>query len=187
MPRLTKIYTRTGDDGTTALGTKKRVLKDDFRVATYGEIDELNAVIGLALSSGLEPLTDTWLRRIQNELFNLGSQLAFPIEDDTTWNVPVIEKKHLDSMEANIDELLEIVGPLENFILPGGSRTSAELHLARTVCRRAERSLVALMGQEEVDVITLKYLNRLSDLLFVMARYENQLKNISEITWNTSA
>ena len=106
MPRLTKIYTRTGDDGTTALGTTKRVSKDDFRVATYGDIDELNAVIGLAVSTGLEELTISWLNRIQNELFNLGSQLAFPSTEDKSWKIPVIEQRHVDLMEANIYPLV---------------------------------------------------------------------------------
>ena len=186
MPRLTKIYTRTGDDGTTALGTKERVLKDSLRVKANGDIDELNASIGLAIASELEEDISKTLTRIQNELFNLGSQVAFPTQNGSTTSVPSVTSKHVDALESAIDKLLQEVGPLDNFILPGGSAGAARLHNARTICRRAERSLVTLMRAEDVEQITLIYLNRLSDALFVMARYENKMKRISDIVWDTT-
>ena len=186
MPRLTKIQTRTGDDGTTALGTKERISKDSLRVGAYGDVDELNASIGLAIASGLEESISKTLVRIQNELFNLGSQLAFPAQNGDSTIVPIIKPDHVDVLESAIDKLLQEVGPLDNFILPGGSTGAAALHSARTICRRAERSLVSLMKDEDVEQITLIYLNRLSDALFVMARYENKMKGISDIVWDTS-
>lgn len=187
MPRLTKIYTRTGDDGMTALGTRERVSKDNRRVAVYGEIDELNAFLGVALSSELQANVQEPLLRIQNELFNLGAQLAFPVKRGSESKVPQIRQLHIDELESLIDQLNKEVGTLENFILPGGSKSASMLHFARTVCRRAERSLVALMHEEHVDKLALVYLNRLSDLLFVMARYENKKQGVQEITWDTSA
>ena len=186
MPRLTKIYTRTGDDGTTALGTKERVLKDSLRVKAYGDIDELNASIGLAIASALEDDISKILVRIQNELFNLGSQLAFPAQNGASINVPSVNSEHVDALESAIDKLLREVGPLDNFILPGGTVGAAMLHSARTICRRAERSLVTLMNAEDVEKITLIYINRLSDALFVMSRYENKMKGTSDIVWDTS-
>jgi cob(I)alamin adenosyltransferase len=186
MPRLTKIYTRTGDDGTTSLGTKERVLKDSLRVKANGDIDELNASIGLAIASALEEDISTTLTRIQNELFNLGSQLAFPTQNGASAGVPSVTSEHVDALESAIDELLQEVGPLDNFILPGGSDGAAALHSARTICRRAERSLVTLSQAEDLEEITLIYLNRLSDALFVMARYENKMKGISDIIWDTT-
>ena len=186
MPRLTKILTRTGDDGTTALGTKQRIPKDSLRVGAYGDIDELNSSIGVAIASGLEENINKSLIRIQNELFNLGAQLAFPVQQDSSTMVPRINPEHIDVLESFIEYLVEEVGPVDNFILPGGSIGAATLHNARTICRRAERSLVTLMRQEDVEQNILKYLNRLSDALFVMARYENKMKGISDIVWDTS-
>jgi len=187
MPRITKIYTRTGDDGTTALGTTRRVSKDDLRVATYGDVDELNAFIGLALSYGLDKKLDEALTVIQNELLHLGSDLAFPPEDKKQFNVPRIEERHIAALENLIDVLNEVVGPLQNFILPGGSTGAAALQVARTVCRRAERTAVSLAKVEEVSPLNLQYLNRLSDLLFVMARYENKQKGVEEPLWDSRA
>lgn len=187
MPKITKIYTRTGDDGTTALGSRTRVPKDDLRVETYGTIDELNSMIGLALSFGLDPKLEEALPAIQNELLHLGSDLAFPPEDVKEWKVPRIEEKHIKALEDLIDELNEIVGPLKNFILPGGGQGAAALQVARTVCRRAERLTVGLAREQETNPLNLKYLNRLSDLLFVMGRYENKQKGIDEPLWDSHA
>lgn len=185
MPRLTKIYTRTGDEGTTALGSRERVKKDAPRVAAYGDVDELNSVIGVALAMDLVQDVADVLKQIQNELFNLGSDLAFPV--DSEFDVPRIEARHVESLEAIIDTMSEVVGPLDNFILPGGRLGAGQLHLARTVCRRAERSVVALAQQEPVGEITLAYLNRLSDALFVMARFENYSHKVPEPLWDSRA
>ena len=147
MPRVTKIYTRKGDDGTTALGTRQRVSKDSPRIQAYGTIDELNSVLGLALAQGLAPRLAQELAKIQNDLFHLGSGLSFPDDEAREYQVPRIEQRHVDALEALIDELNAVVGPLENFVLPGGCAGAAALHLARTVCRRAERMTVALSKQ----------------------------------------
>lgn len=185
MPRLTKIYTRTGDDGTTALGSRKRTRKDSIRVVAYGDVDELNSVIGIALAHGLSPKSTEVLPVIQNELFNLGSELAFPNGPNGTYTVPKIEERHVEKLELVIDESQKEVGPLKNFILPGGSVGAAQLHQARTVCRRAERSVVKLMGEEAIGDFVLPYLNRLSDVLFVLARYENKEQGIKDQLWDT--
>jgi len=187
MPKITKIYTRTGDDGTTALGTTRRVAKDDPRVAAYGTVDELNAMVGLALAFGLDEKLADVLPRIQNELFHLGSDLAFPAEEKKQFNVPRIEERHVSALESLIDELNEVVGPLKNFILPGGSQGAAVLQAARAVCRRAEREVVTLSRTEEVNPLNLQYLNRLSDALFVMGRFENRQKGVAEPLWDSHA
>jgi cob(I)alamin adenosyltransferase len=187
MPRLTKIYTRTGDDGTTALGTKQRVPKDHPRVRAYGTVDELNSFIGLALAQGLSSKLAETLAQIQNQLFHLGAELSFPSGEAEEFMVPRIEVHHIEGLEHLIDELNAVVGPLENFILPGGSAGAAALQVARAVCRRAERRVVTLMRDETVRPEAQAYLNRLSDLLFVMARYENKQRGIDEPLWNTHA
>ena len=187
MPRLTKLYTRKGDDGTTALSGGQRVPKDAVRVKAYGTVDELNAVLGMALASGLTDELVEPLRVIQNELFHLGSDLSFREEDKETYSVPEIEKRHVDKLERLIDGYVEEVGALQNFILPGGSVGSGQLHLARTVCRRAERDVVTLAREEGVGTYVVRYLNRLSDLLFVMARFENLRRDVSEPLWDSRA
>jgi cob(I)alamin adenosyltransferase len=187
MPRITKVYTRVGDDGTTRLGTGKQVPKDALRIEAYGDVDELNSQIGVAIASGLsEPLRDA-LSRIQNELFHLGSDLCIPEEDKKNLQVPTIGQHHVDALEKLIDELSEGLGPLENFILPGGAIGAAHLHVARTVCRRAERRVVALSKEEAVSEHVRKYLNRLSDALFVMAREENRATGSEDMLWNSRA
>ena len=186
MPRLTKIYTRKGDDGTTSLGNRKRVSKDHARVQAYGAVDELNSLLGLALAQGLCPRLVETLPRIQNELFHLGSDLAFPQEEEGKL-VPRIQARHVEALEALIDELNEVVGPLENFILPGGSPGAAALQVARAVCRRAEREAVTLASHESIGEQILPYLNRLSDALFVMARYENKQRGVEEPLWDSRA
>ncbi len=187
MPRLTKLYTRTGDDGTTALGSRKRTTKDSLRVAAYGDVDELNSVIGKAIAHGLSDRSTEVLIMLQNELFNLGSELSFPENEGESFNVPHIEERHIKKLEQLIDEILAEVGPLANFILPGGSIAAAQLHHARAVCRRAERSVVSLMREESIGEYVLPYLNRLSDALFVMARYENKVIGIEDQLWDSHA
>ena len=186
MPRLTRIYTRKGDDGTTGLGGGQRVAKDSLRVATYGTVDELNSAIGVALANGLVPRLARALPVIQNELFHLGSDLCFLEEDKAAFRIPQIETRHVEALELLMDELNDVVGPLENFILPGGAPGAAQLHVARTICRRAEREAIALAHAEPVGGYVIPYLNRLSDALFVMARYENHQRGIAEPLWNST-
>lgn len=186
MPRLTRIYTRMGDDGSTGLGGGQRVPKDALRVATYGTVDELNSHLGVALASGVVPRLEMELRRVQNELFHLGSDLCFLEEDKARFRLPQIEARHVDALEALMDELNEVVGPLENFILPGGTPAAAALHVARTVCRRAERDAITLAREEAVGPRVVAYLNRLSDALFIMARYDNHVRGETEPLWNST-
>ena len=187
MPRLTTPYTRKGDDGTTALGGGQRVAKDALRVQAYGTVDELNSAIGVALAHGLTERLAALLPGIQNELFHLGSDLCFVEADKSRLVIPQIEARHIAALEAVIDELNAAVGPLQNFILPGGTVGAANLHLARTICRRAEREVTALAREEPVGPFVLHYLNRLSDALFVMARYENKQLGRPEPLWNARA
>ncbi len=181
---MTRIYTRSGDSGMTSLGSKERVSKDSQRVSSYGEIDELNSVIGLAISLDLESMVEDQLKRIQGELFNLGTELANPKTDDSK-SMPQIGQPHTDQLEIEIDKMSEMLGPLRNFILPGGSPGASALHVARSVCRRAERSIISLKHLEPVDPQIIIYVNRLSDALFIMARYENQMKDVSEMLWGS--
>ena len=187
MPRLTKLYTRKGDDGTTGLGGGQRVPKDSLRVSAYGTVDELNSAIGVALAHGLSTRLAEVLPIIQNELFHLGSDLCFVEEDKAKFNLPQIEERHVEQLEEWIDEFNEAVGPLENFVLPGGSVGAAQLHVARTICRHAERKVIALSRAEPIGALVLPYLNRLSDLLFVMSRYENKQRGVAEPLWDARA
>jgi cob(I)alamin adenosyltransferase len=187
MPRITKVYTKKGDDGATTLGGGQRVDKDAPRIEAYGTVDELSSTIGVAIASGLDAGLADELRRIQNELFHLGSDLCVLEEDKEKLPVPRIEARHVEALEALLDRLTPEVGPLENFILPGGSIGAAHLHVARTVCRRAERQLVSLSREESVGQHTVRYLNRLSDALFVMARFENKQKGVDDACWNSRA
>lgn len=187
MPRLTRLYTRTGDDGSTGLGGGQRVPKDSTRIAAYGTVDELNSILGEALAGGLDERLGAALRRIQNELFHLGSDLCVREEDKARKPVPVVDQRHVTALEQLLDELTGEVGPLANFILPGGSPGAARLHVARTVCRRAERLLVALARQEAIGPFVLPYVNRLSDALFVMARYENLRRGVPDTLWDSRA
>ena len=186
MPRLTRIYTKTGDAGMTGLGDGQRVPKDARRVEAYGTVDELNSQIGLALSLGLSERLGVELSRIQNQLFDLGSDLATPAASQARHPVPTVEARHIDHLEALIDELNDVVGPLANFLLPGGSAGAAALHVARTICRRAERQATSLARDEPIGATVLPYLNRLSDALFVMARYENHEHGVAEPLWQPS-
>jgi cob(I)alamin adenosyltransferase len=187
MPRLTRLYTRRGDEGETSLGGGQRVAKDSLRVEAVGTVDELNAVLGVALAHGLAPRLAEILPPIQNDLFHLGSDLCFLEEDKAKTPLPQVEARHIEALEKRIDEFNALVGPLENFILPGGSVGAAHLHVARTVCRRAERTVVALAREEPVGEFALRYLNRLSDLLFTLARYENQQRGIDAPLWDSRA
>jgi len=174
--RLSKIYTRTGDNGTTGLGDGSRTNKDSIRVEAMGDVDELNSVIGLILAEGVSPRLQVTLTKIQHDLFNLGGEICIPgYERLTTLCV--------DELEQSIDTLNEELSPLKEFILPGGSKSAAFCHLARTVCRRAERKLIELHRNEKVTEISLQYLNRLSDLLFVMCRIINKEAGVSDVLW----
>ncbi|HXU45914.1 MAG TPA: cob(I)yrinic acid a,c-diamide adenosyltransferase [Thermoanaerobaculia bacterium] len=187
MPRITRVYTRTGDDGTTALGGGQRLPKDSPRISAYGTVDELSSAIGVAIAAGLDPDLAAELARVQNELFHLGSDLCILEEDKARFPVPVIEERHVAALEALMDRLTEELGPLQNFILPGGAPGAAHLHVARTVCRRAERDLVALAREEPVGPWTVRYLNRLSDALFVLARAENHRRGVADVLWDSRA
>ncbi len=185
MPRLTRIYTRKGDDGSTGLGGGQRVPKDAPRVAAYGTVDELNSAIGVAIAAGLAPRLAEALAGIQNELFHLGSDLCFLEEDKARFEMPQVAARHVDALEGLMDELNDVVGPLENFVLPGGAPGAAHLQLARTICRRAEREAIALGRSEPIGAYVVPYLNRLSDALFVMARYENHARGVPEPLWDS--
>jgi cob(I)alamin adenosyltransferase len=178
MVKLNRIYTRTGDDGTTGLADGSRAPKDDLRIAAYGTVDELNAVVGMARQelAGEEP--DPLLARIQNELFDLGADLATPGAEGGLRITP----DQVRALEAAIDGANERLQPLESFVLPGGSALSARLHLARTVCRRAERALVSLARRDPINLHGLHYLNRLSDLFFVLARVAND-DGAQDVLW----
>lgn len=187
MPRITKVYTRTGDDGSTGLGGGQRVAKDSLRVSAYGSVDELSSHLGVAVAHGLVEDLAAPLKRIQNDLFHLGSDLCILEEDKERFQVPQIEERHVLFLEKVMDELSESLEPLANFILPGGTLGAAHLHVGRTVCRRAERDVIALSRQETVGAYVIRYLNRLSDTLFVMARYENHQRQVEDILWDSYA
>jgi cob(I)alamin adenosyltransferase len=177
-----KIYTRTGDDGTTSLFSGGRVPKTHLRVEAYGTVDELNSTLGVARAHNPHPQTDAWLARVQHHLFILGADLATPL-DARSKHIVRMDAETVAWLETTIDQMTEALPPLTAFILPGGSPASAYLHLARAVCRRAERLAVALSHQEAIGPHVLPYLNRLSDFLFVLARWENQQAGIPEEKW----
>jgi len=179
-----KIYTRRGDSGETDLFAGGRVAKDHVRVEAYGAVDELNAVLGQALSaSGQKDLQELG-RRVQETLFELGAVLATPEPKPRTGNpVPAPREEDVAWLEARIDALEQELAPLRRFILPGGTSASAAFHTARTVCRRAERRAVLLERGERIDPACLRYLNRLSDLLFVVARVENRRAGVADVEW----
>ncbi len=187
MVVLNRIYTRTGDSGTTALVTGERRPKYDLRIEAYGTVDETNACIGLARlhTEDADTIVDAMLGRIQNDLFDLGADLATPETKEPPACEPLrITQGQVDRLEREIDQLNATLSPLRSFVLPGGSPAAVALHLARTVCRRAERLTVALAdkGGETVSPAVLKYLNRLSDLLFVMSRHMNDKGN-TDVLW----
>lgn len=183
---MKKIYTRTGDDGTTALFGGDRVAKTHPRIDAYGTVDETNAHIGVVQSllrseSGIQKVSKV-LERIQDELFIVGADLATEKESQTT--VPRINASHTDQLEEDIDELAEDLPPLEHFVLPGGTQAAATLHLARTTCRRAERLTVAASEITTLNDEVVRYLNRLSDLLFVAARWVTHAAEVEETQWS---
>ncbi|MCG8348563.1 MAG: cob(I)yrinic acid a,c-diamide adenosyltransferase [Chloroflexales bacterium] len=177
-----RIYTRTGDAGDTGLWGGQRVPKDSLRVHAYGSVDEANAVLGIARASGLDDDLDQLLAQIQNQLFVLGSDLATPGE---AASIPRIDTADIDLLEQVIDKLERELEPLRQFILPGGGLAAALLHQARTVCRRAERWAVSLSHEEAINPHVIAYLNRLSDLLFVLARNANARAGVADTPWNS--
>jgi cob(I)alamin adenosyltransferase len=174
--RITKVYTRTGDKGLTSLIGGKRVSKDSSRVDAYGEIDELNAVLGIVRSQAKDDEIKTIISVIQNDLFIIGADLASPMDI----MAPRIKADNVRKLERTIDKFLKELEPLKEFILPTGTAGGHYLHLARTVSRRAERSIVKLKREETINEDVLKYINRLSDLLFVLARIENKRSGFEE-------
>ena len=177
-----RIYTRTGDDGSTGLFGGGRVLKDHERIRAYGTVDELNACLGqCAANLEEEARVKSLIARLQNELFTVGADLATPT--DSRASVPRISSEDVQRLENCIDSYEADLLPLANFILPGGSRVAAGLHLARTVCRRAEREIVAAREVDELNVHVLEYINRMSDLLFVLARWVNRKQNVPDVEW----
>ncbi|MDP8243388.1 MAG: cob(I)yrinic acid a,c-diamide adenosyltransferase [Candidatus Hinthialibacter antarcticus] len=183
---MVKIYTKTGDDGATCLVTGRRVAKDSLRVDAYGEVDELNSLLGLAIAQGAAEALRPVITKIQSALFDLGADLACPPNEESKLVVPRIQDAHVVELEGYIDRFETHLEPLRQFVLPGGSVAASYLHLARSVCRRAERRVVTLRHSEPVSETLMQYLNRLSDLLFVMARYQNAADETPEVTWTPS-
>lgn len=182
-----KIYTKTGDKGETGLFNGQRVRKDSLRVETYGTVDELNTVVGLALAFCENETLEKDLLRISNWLFNLGSDLATPLSPPPKWEVPRIPEEYISWLESRMDHYESSMPPLKSFVLPGGNRLSAHLHNARTVCRRAERLAVSLASHEELSPHSVIFLNRLSDYFFMAARYANHCLGHPDIEWDKEA
>ena len=174
--RLSRIYTRTGDDGTTGLGDGTRVNKDSPRVEAMGTVDELNAVIGVMLTEPLPEAISNTLTRVQHDLFDLGGEICIP-------GHVMVKVERIAALEQALDKLNADLPPLKEFILPGGCRAAAYCHLARTVCRRAERQVIRLSREEAVTDVSVQYLNRLSDLLFVMSRVINKDAGCADVLW----
>lgn len=183
MVYLSRIYTKTGDEGKTGLGDGHRVWKDDSRVIAYGEVDELNSMLGLLLAQEVNVPERELIHSIQNDLFDLGADLCVPVKpEEKSGDSLRIQPAQVDRLERAIDRLNDLLEPLKSFILPGGTLAAALLHQARVVCRRAERSLVTLMQKETINPQSLIYLNRLSDLLFVLARVAND-QGKKDVLW----
>lgn len=180
-----KLYTKTGDKGKTGLFGGQRVPKNDLRIETYGTVDELNSILGIVrFHTKDKDLLDLY-QTLQNTLFNLGSDLATPFGSKFEDKVKRIDSSHIDLLEKKIDEFQAASPEFRNFILPGGSAAASYLHLARTVCRRAERRCVSLMEIEDIGEFAQKYLNRLSDFFFICARYANVVDGYEDIEWST--
>jgi cob(I)alamin adenosyltransferase len=182
---MAKIYTKTGDKGETGLFGGGRVPKHSTRIEAYGTVDELNSFIGLTVTEVKDDKVKALLEKIENELFTVGSNLAAP-ENGKEKNkiIPEVSESFIKDAESEIDSFEEKLEPLKNFILPGGSKGAALLHVCRTVCRRAERNVTALKSEEIINDNIVIFLNRLSDLFFVLARYENLVSNIPDVKWN---
>ena len=188
MVRLNRIYTKTGDDGTTGLGTGERRVKHDIRVTAFGTVDEANAAIGMArLHTGDEPALDRMLELIQNDMFDLGADLCTPESDEPPAYEPLrIVAAQVARLERDIDTLNAELAPLRSFVLPAGAPAAAALHVARTIARRAERDMTALAAIERINPEALKYINRLSDFLFVATRWINK-KHGGDVLWQPGA
>lgn len=177
-----KIYTKKGDSGETSLFGGQRVSKSSKRIDAYGTVDELNTILGMAMAFGISKKNEQLLHTIQEHLFVLGADLATPESKQARINR--ISNTEIELLEQAIDEMEDSLTPLKNFILPGGSPAGASLHFARTVCRRAERIAVECRHEEEISDAAIRYMNRLSDFLFVLARFENNQAGTPEQTWN---
>jgi cob(I)alamin adenosyltransferase len=177
-----KIYTKTGDDGTTGRFGGCRVNKNHPVVETYGTVDELNSILGIVQSLEPPPSIHAKLQRIQNELFEIGADLSFPASEENKM-VKRITPEYAQRLEPEIDEMIAEIPPLKEFILPGGTQISATLHHARTVCRRAERSCMAAQEVEKLNPEIIRYLNRLSDWLFCLARFANHIVKVQDVVW----
>lgn len=180
---MTRIYTKTGDAGETSLFGGGRVGKDDARVDAYGSVDELNAAIGVARSLAMPAELDAICAVLQDQLFTVGGMLATPRGTKADAVIPHVQPEWIQAMEDHLDAFAEALPPLTNFILPGGTQAASALHLARTICRRAERRVVPLVRDDQADVQVVVYLNRLSDLLFSMARMANQHARVPDVVW----
>ena len=178
-----RIYTKTGDDGTTGLFGGGRVRKDDLRVEAYGALDELNAQLGVAAGLVRDPEVKGWIARLQDELFTLGGELATPDPEQVKRSFVPVGDAEIGWMERTMDAVDGEVPPLRKFVLPGGDPGAAQLHVARTVCRRAERRLLTLIDREPLRPEVVRYVNRLSDLLFMLARLVNHRTGTTEPTW----
>lgn len=185
MVHINRVYTRAGDTGTTALGGGQRIPKDSLRIEAYGTVDEVNSAIGVAVAAGLHASMKERFFVIQQVLFNLGSDLCILEEDKQRFAVPGIEPRHVSDLETWMDEWNEELEPLKSFILPGGDLAAAQLHVARTVCRRAERLVIALSREEAVGGQVIPYLNRLSDFLFVASRHQAKLAGKGDLLWDS--
>jgi cob(I)alamin adenosyltransferase len=181
-----KIYTRTGDDGTTSLFSGGRVPKYHLRVEAYGTVDEMNSVLGLARALHITRKSDAYVERIQHQLFNLGADLATPLDAKSSYVVRV-DAGQVTWLEQSIDTLTAELPPLTAFILPGGAPASAQLHVARTICRRAERLVTELAENEAIGEHVLPYVNRLSDFLFTLARWENLQAGVADVVWSAKS
>ena len=179
-----KIYTKTGDKGTTSLFGGARLSKADIRIHSYGNVDELNSYIGLVRDQLNEPELRNELTIIQRVLFSIGSHLAADPDKENLW-LPKIDSSEIEMLESSIDKMQNELEPLKHFILPGGAPLISHCHIARCVCRRAERSIVLLSESQEVLPILLEYINRLSDYLFVLGRYIAHLNDVTEIKWES--
>ena len=177
--RLSKIYTKTGDAGTTGLGDGTRVAKDSLRVAAMGDVDELNSIIGLMLTEPTSTEINKVLTRIQHDLFDMGGEICMP-------GYAMIKQERVTDLENTLDKWNDTLTPLKEFIVPGGSRAAAYCHLARTVCRRSERTMITLNTHEKITEISLQYINRLSDLLFVLCRILNKEAGVPDVLWQNN-
>lgn len=178
-----KIYTKTGDRGDTGLFGGARVSKASLRVTAYGELDELNSVVGLVRTEPFDAGVDALLRDVQSRLFDLGAELATAPDSKVALGIPLLDEAEIERLEAAIDQAETELEPLKTFVLPGGCRAASYLHLARTVCRRAERVLVELAQTEPVRAECIKYVNRLSDTFFVLARLANHRAGLADVPW----